>query len=126
MPNRKWAKKEHPNRPVNFTVAQQLHCGSVLHKGECRESDQLYHGDHRHTRYYVIGLELDERQGKFSIALADEYQMMPLHLTMQEMLGYHRVEDCASHVRRSYVRATHKPSAAQQLKLPERTRQKGK
>lgn len=117
MPNKKWPKQPHPNRPVDFTVAQELHCGSILHKGQCKEDDQLYHGDHRHTRYYVIGLEIDRERGTFTIALADELQQVPLHPPMEEMLQYHRLEDCASHVRRVSRHKPPKPNAAQQFKM---------
>ena len=100
MPNKIWPKPKNPNRPVDLTVAKMLHRGDILHKGQCREGDQLYWGDHRHTRYYVTYLEVDEKQQTFKMRLASEHVQIVFPVSQEQALQYHRVEDCASRKRR--------------------------
>lgn len=123
MPNKKWPKQDNPNRPVDFTVAKTLHCGSALHKGQCKEDDQLYWGDHRHTVYYVIRIERDEAHQAFRLRLLSEHVQVAFPVSQQEALQYHRVEDCASHVRKPGNNTAPKLGASSQIVAGKKARQ---
>ena len=106
------------NRPIDFTVALELKLGQTLHKGQCKQGDYIYYGDHKHTRYFLTRIRLNHRKQTFCLRVVSEHTFALTDISQEEALQWHRQLDCASHKRRPPNAAPHKPNPAQQIVLP--------
>ena len=111
-------KTVYPNRPIDLTVASELHQGEALHRGLCSEGTTVRLGDFKHAKYLVISAQTNfPKAGQFRLTVCNEFSFEVLHLTPETASEYHRVSDCPSKQREESHPPGKKIKRSQQITL---------